>query len=40
LNFQPLGAGSTTVAISNIAVRNSEGRIIATGNPELRLRIQ
>jgi hypothetical protein len=40
LRFQAIGPGAATVAIANIAVRNSQGQIIATGTPEATLKIQ
>jgi general secretion pathway protein D len=40
LNFQAISRGSTTLTISNISVRNSQGQPIAGGNPEMTLRIQ
>jgi len=40
LNFQAVGRGSATVTISHIAVRNSQGQIVAEGNPEMTLKIQ
>jgi hypothetical protein len=39
LSFQTVTRGSTTVTIPNLSVRDSQGQVIATGNPELKLSI-
>jgi len=40
LKFQAIGRGPTKVSIPTIAVRNSQGQTLATGNPEFTVRIQ
>jgi hypothetical protein len=40
LSFQAIGRGPTTVSIPNLSVRNSQGQVIASGTPEMKLTIQ
>ncbi|MGA2117334.1 MAG: cohesin domain-containing protein [Bryobacteraceae bacterium] len=40
LIFQPLAAGSTTVTMPSLAVRNSEGQVIASASPQLTINVK
>jgi general secretion pathway protein D len=40
LVFQPLAAGSTTVTMPSLAVRNSEGQVIASASPQLTINVK
>ena len=40
LNFQALAAGSGTVAIQSLAVKNSRGSVIHTGSPQLTVTVK
>jgi general secretion pathway protein D len=40
LNFQAVGRGTTTVTIPNLAVRNGQGQVIATGAPQLTINVR
>jgi hypothetical protein len=35
LSFQAIGRGATTVNAPNMSVRNSQGKVVAAGNPQL-----
>jgi len=40
LVFQPVAAGSTTVTIPSLAVRNSQGQVIASASPQLTINVK
>ena len=40
LNFQAVAAGSGTVTIESLAVKNSRGSIIHTGSPQLTVTVK
>lgn len=40
LVFQPLAAGSATVTIPSLAVRDSQGKVIATASPQLTVTVK
>ena len=40
LNFQAVGKGSTTVSIPSVAVRNSQGQTVASGNAQATVNIK
>jgi hypothetical protein len=40
LVFQPIAAGSTTVTMPSLAVRNSEGQVIASASPQLTINVK
>ena len=40
LNFQAIARGMTVVNIPGLMVRNSQGQPVATGNPQVSIRVQ
>jgi hypothetical protein len=40
LNFQAIGHGPTTVSAPNLSVRNSQGQVVASGNPTVTVNIK
>jgi hypothetical protein len=40
LNFQAVGKGAATVNMSNVGIRNSQGQVVASGNPQAAVNIK
>jgi hypothetical protein len=40
LNFQAVGKGTATVNMSNVGIRNSQGQVVASGNPQAAVNIK
>ncbi len=40
LNFQALGKGATTVTMPSVTVRNTQGQVVAAGNPQMTVNIK
>ncbi len=40
LNFQALAKGATTVKLVNVTVRNSQGQVVRTANPQVAVSVK